>query len=115
MKHDAIVNKMLEYCRKIQNYSTGLDYHLFVSTSIVTEACVFNLLQLGELVSKIDGAFMEEHQHIPWKSMRGLRHRLVHDYEGANMELVWSIIKNDIPDLVEKLRGLNISSADEAR
>ena len=90
---------MLSYCEKIQNYSAGLDYNEFVSSSMVLEACIFNLLQLGELVSRVDKVFVEENKQIPWKAIRGLRHRLVHNYEGVKLELVWDIIVNDLPDL----------------
>jgi uncharacterized protein with HEPN domain len=106
MRNEAVAKKMLAYCENIQTYSAGLDYRQFASSPMVTEACVFNLLQLGESVSKIDEAFMEEHKQIPWKAMRGLRHRLVHDYEGTNLKLVWDIVESDLPDLADKLRKL---------
>jgi uncharacterized protein with HEPN domain len=106
MKNKIIVRKMLGYSEKIQEYSKGLNYEKFISSSIVIEACVFNLLQIGELISSIDKVFIEDNEQIPWKSIRGLRHKLVHDYEGVNLELVWDIITNDLPDLQFSLKEL---------
>ena len=38
--------------------------------------------------------------------MRGLRNRIIHDYEGVNLMLVWEIIKYDIPTLIVKLKEI---------
>ena len=38
--------------------------------------------------------------------MYGLRNRIVHDYEGVNLRLVWEIIRGDLPELEEMLRKL---------
>lgn len=70
------------------------------------EACVFNLSQMGELCRIVDAAFAEGHPEIPWREMNGLRNRIVHDYEGVNLRLVWEIISGDIPDLRNILKEL---------
>lgn len=41
---------------------------------------------------------------IPWKHLYGLRNRIVHDYEGVNLKLVWEIISEDISELKENLK-----------
>ena len=46
---------------------------------------------------------MNQYKDIPWKQVYGLRNRIVHDYEGVNLKLVWEIICDDIPELREKL------------
>ena len=54
----------------------------------------------------VDAAFAECHPEIPWREMNGLRNRIVHDYEGVNLRLVWEIISGDIPDLRNILKEL---------
>ena len=73
---------------------------------MLAEACVFNLSQIGELVRHLDRDFIEQHSDIPWAQMRGLRNRIIHDYEGVNLMLVWEIIKYDIPTLIVKLKEI---------
>ena len=73
---------------------------------MLVEACVFNLSQIGELVRHLDRDFIEQHSNIPWAQMRGLRNRIIHDYEGVNLMLVWEIIKYDIPTLIVKLKEI---------
>jgi uncharacterized protein with HEPN domain len=53
-----------------------------------------------------DDAFTRAHPEIPWREMYGLRNRIVHDYEGVNLRLVWEIISEDIPELNSTLRAL---------
>ena len=70
----------------------------------MVDACVFNLSQLGELTVKLDKDFTLMHTDIPWNEMRGLRNKIVHDYEGVNLKLVWEIVSEDLPELKEKLK-----------
>ncbi len=103
MRNNIIVNKMVAYIEKIEAYCKDYDYKSFSENSLLTEACVFNLSQLGELATKLDKEFTEKHSNIPWHQMRGLRNRIVHDYEGVNLKLVWEIISCDLSELKKLL------------
>ncbi len=61
---------------------------------------------IGEATTKIDPLFQEEHSEIPWHLMRGMRNRLLHDYNEIDIELVWQTIQNDIPDLKKKIESI---------
>lgn len=103
MKNDVIIGKMLGYIEKVLKYTQGMDYDTFIKQEVIMEACIFNLSQLGELVSKVDNEFRVIHSEIPWSQIYGLRNRIVHDYEGVNFMLVWEIIRNDLQELREML------------
>ena len=106
MKNDVIISKMLGDVEKILKYSANMSYDDFVKSEMVVEACVFNLSQIGELANKLDSVYRQEHRQIAWNQIYGLRNRIVHDYEGVNLKLVWEIIANDLPDLKDSLKGL---------
>ena len=106
MKNNIIINKMIGYVEKILNYSANISYDEFVKNEMLVEACVFNLSQIGELANKLDDVYRQEHKNIAWKQIYGLRNRIVHDYEGVNLKLVWEIIKSDLPDLQNELKKL---------
>ncbi len=106
MKNKIIVGKMIKYIEKILAYTDGVSYDDFSKNSILVEACVFNLGQLGELSNKTDKDFEAENSSIPWRTMYGLRNKIVHDYEGVNLVLIWDIIKNDLPELKNALSDL---------
>ena len=98
--------KIISYINSILDYTSNVDYIEFRNNGMMVEACVFNLSQIGELVNKIDKEFISKHPQIPWFKMRGLRNRIVHDYEGINLKLIWEIIDMDIGILREQLLKL---------
>ena len=107
MKNKIIVEKILKYISKICSYTNDTEYNEFITNSILVEACVFNLSQIGELANKIDKDFEENHSSIPWRVLYGLRNKIVHDYEGVNLVLIWDIVKEDLPELNRQLEELN--------
>ena len=99
MRNEVIVRKMAGYVSKVLGYCEGYDYDGFVADSKLVEACVFNLSQLGELCRTADEDYETAHPELPWHEMYGLRNRIVHDYEGVNLRLVWEIISEDLPEV----------------
>lgn len=103
MKNQRIILKIINHIDSILRYTKGVTYDQFYNNSMMVEACVFNLSQIGELVNKLDKEYMSQHPDIPWVEMKGLRNRIVHDYEGINLILIWEIIDIDIKKLKEQL------------
>ena len=106
MRNEIIVEKLIAYSRKLMDYCAGLSYEQFAADTKLVEACVFNLSQMGELANRVDSDFASAHSEIPWRLLYGLRNRIVHDYEGVNLQLIWEIISDDIPPLVEALQKI---------
>ncbi len=79
MKEQKIVLKMINYIDSILKYTDNVDYTGFKNNSMMIEACVFNLSQIGELVNKLDKEYIMKYPEIPWFKMKGLRNRIVHD------------------------------------
>ena len=107
MKNKLIVEKILKYISKVLTYTKNTEYDEFINNSILVEACVFNLSQIGELANRIDKEFEESNPSIPWRVMYGLLNKIVHDYEGVNLVLIWDIVKEDLPELNIQLVELN--------
>lgn len=107
MKNQKILQKIIKYIDSISKYTSGVGYFEFMNNSMMVEACVFNLSQIGELVNKLDKDYVLEYPDIPWFKMKGLRNRIVHDYEGVNLRLIWEIISYDIKVLKEQLMKIN--------
>ncbi len=100
------IGKIRISVEKILTYSRGHDYLSFSKDSMLVEACVFNLSQIGELCHGVSEDYTAAHPEIPWHAMYGLRNRIVHNYEGVNLKLVWEIIAHDLPELKELLEVL---------
>ncbi len=106
MKDRKLIYRMLEHIEKIMRYVQDTDYKSFENNKMMVEACVFNLSQIGELVNKLDTEYISMHADIPWNKIRGLRNRIIHDYEGINLKLIWEIITADLDKLKKQLIGL---------
>ena len=97
------IKKIINYIDKIIDFTKDIEYEEFTSNSLIQDACFMNLMQIGESAAKIDDEFMNKHTDIKWKEMKGLRNRIVHDYDGVNISIAWDTIKFDLPVLKEQL------------
>ena len=63
------------------------------------------LYNIGEHVSHLSADLKAAHSTVPWELISGLRHRLVHDYDGTNWNLIVKIIFRDIPILIDQIES----------
>ena len=106
MKNNDTITKMISTIEKIQSYIEGLDYETFVEKDIIVEACAFNFGQLGELSHKLTDDFQNSNSSIPWKAIYGMRNKIIHDYDGVNLKVIWETITEDLPLLADQLRQI---------
>jgi len=78
----------------------------FEANRLVLEAVAFNISQIGELAKLVDAQTLTENPHIEWKAMRGLRNRIVHDYDHVSPSILWALIQNDLAQLIGELEKL---------
>ena len=64
------------------------------------------LYNIGEFTSHVSRELRAQHPEIPWSRAAGLRHRLVHDYEGTNWDIVIEVIYGDVPEYAAQLEEL---------
>ena len=64
---------------------------------------------IGEAANLVSIEVQNRYPNIPWKKMIGMRHVLVHGYFEIDLELVWSVIENDIPQLKQQIQKLKMS------
>jgi len=108
-KHEAIIlRKMKTYALQAIEFKGDLDFTGFTKDYKTISACVFNLSQIGELVGRLDDEFIKSTNHIPWKSIKGMRNKIVHDYEGIRHNIIWDVLTVFLPKLVEDIDKLMI-------
>ena len=95
-KDKLILEKILNYIHEIQQFIKGYSHDEFNNDRKTINACVFNLSQIGELAGKLSEDIIKSNSNIEWRGLRGLRNRIVHDYEGVNLEMVWRFFKDRI-------------------
>ena len=93
------LKKMIEYINKALKYTEGCSFETFSRNEEKVDATVFAISQIGELVKNITKETMERNNNIEWNIIKNLRNKIVHDYEGINLNLIWDIITDDIIQL----------------
>jgi uncharacterized protein with HEPN domain len=71
-----------------------------------SDAVVRNLEIIGEAASRLPDTYRSSASQVPWQQVVGLRNRIVHGYFGIDLQLVWVIIHDDLPELGVALGGL---------
>jgi len=108
-EYKVYLNDILECIEKIEKYTKGVSYEKFAKSTLIEDAVIRNLEVIGEAVKKIPADVKREYSGIEWKKISGLRDVLIHEYFGINLEIVWDIIVNKIPEL--KVSIMKISEA----
>lgn len=99
-----VINDILYCIDHIENYTGKLLFEDFTSNFMVIEACLYNIQIIGEAVTQLPEDIKNNHPQIPWSLIKGMRNRLIHEYFGTDLPIVWNVIKNDLPAIKEDLK-----------
>jgi len=103
MKDDRIyLLHVRDAIQHIVNY-TEAGKENFFSDRKTQDAVVRNLEIIGEATKRVSVTLKEAHPEIAWKPIAGMRDKLIHDYFGINLQLVWDAVVRDLPDLKRKI------------
>ena len=102
----VLLEDMREATARIQEYTKGMSEDTFLKDRRTSDAVVRNLEIIGEAASRLPTEFVQQHADIAWEQIVGLRHRIVHDYFGIDLKLVWQILQHDLPAFQAQLAAL---------
>ena len=94
---------MREAAQRTITYCADLDYDAFLRDTKTQDAVVRNIEILGEAAKGVSEETRRRFTAIPWRSVAGMRDRLIHDYRGVNWDIVWDTVTRDLPKLLAAL------------
>ncbi len=100
------LDDMIDFAGKVLAYTDGLDQAGFVASGLTYDATLRNLELIGEAATHIPDEIREAHPEIPWRMIIATRNRLIHGYLGIDDDTLWSIIRDDVPELLPLLHIL---------
>ena len=100
---ELLLNDIRESIDRIGEYTRGMSLEDFSRDQKSIDAVARNLEIMGEAANRLPDEFKESHSEIEWFKIVGLRHRIVHEYFGVDLEIIWRILQKDFPELQKYL------------
>lgn len=97
---------MLISARAALSYVEGLDRDRFEMDELIKDAVTRRLEVLGEAAGRISEETRAAHPAIPWTAMVGMRNRLIHEYFRVDADIVWTVLREELPRLIEQLEPM---------
>jgi len=101
--YKTYLNDILKAISRVENYTENLVLDDFSESNLYQDAVIRNLEIIGEAVKHIPNNLRKKYPDIEWKKIAGLRDILAHAYFGIDIEIVWDVIQNKIPEFKEQI------------
>ena len=99
-----LIRDIVESIERIISYTRNTAYNDFVHDHKTQDAVIRNIEIMGEAVKSLSEKTRIDNANIPWNNIAGTRDKLIHDYFGVNIDIVWNIVKEEIPGLLPKIK-----------
>jgi uncharacterized protein with HEPN domain len=105
---EALVD-IVEAIRLIVQYVEGVDQDSLVANVEKQDAILRRITIIGEATKRLSKDFREQHPSIPWKAIAGMRDVITHDYDEVDLDEVWTVIRENLPQLLKFIEPLILS------
>lgn len=107
MKHNLpFLRHILDEINFLIKESESVTYDDFISNELLKRGCSRSIEVIGEAVKNLSTDFKKKNKNIPWKEMAAMRDKIIHEYFGVKWEVVWSVLKNNVPELKPKIEEI---------
>lgn len=97
---------MLQYAEKAHKAALGMKLEKFLADETLLEATAFRVQIIGEAAYRLSKSFRAAFPKVPWTKIMRTRHRIVHDYDQINPQIVWKIATDSLPELIAQLTDI---------
>lgn len=100
------IHDIVDSIEKIEDYTKDLSFEQFSDDQKTIDAVIRNFEIIGEATKNLSNEIKFSYQDVPWKEMAGMRDKMIHDYSGVDLTIIWKTIKERFPGLRESLKGI---------
>ncbi len=91
---------ILETIEKIEQFMNDIeDFDAFIHDDKTAFAVIRGMEIIGEAAKNIPRSTRKKYSNVPWKDITGMRDKLIHQYFGVNLELIWKTLEEDLTPL----------------
>jgi len=99
----AFIEHILDSINAIEEFSKKMNKEELNSNRLKQSAIVREIEIIGEAIKNISEETRNKHKEVAWKEIAGTRDKMIHHYFGVDLEIIWEIIKKDIPILKKQM------------
>lgn len=104
VKNDGYyLTKIIDDLEFMIEHTKGKTQNQIEEDPLLLDSIMFRLIQISENSDKLTFEFKTAHNELPWKSIKGMRNRIVHDYGVIDTSIVYDTVVNSIPELYNAL------------
>lgn len=105
-KNEILLEHILEAIGEINKFTHNVTAEKFYDNTLTQSGVIRQLEIIGEATKSLPKEFTQEYVNIPWSDLAKLRDKLIHNYFGIELKIVWDLVKNDLPLLEQELNEL---------
>ncbi|MDO9035127.1 MAG: DUF86 domain-containing protein [Methanoregula sp.] len=105
-EYSLLLHDILQAAEAISDFTTGMSYEAFVDDDRTLSAVLYKFAVMGEATKLLPEQIREQYPDIPWRSIAGLRDKVIHGYIGVDYELLWETITKKIPRVIDGLHNI---------
>ncbi|MBP5975019.1 DUF86 domain-containing protein [Brasilonema sp. CT11] len=99
MRDDRLyLSNIFECIDRIESYTRD-GKEVFLQTTIIQDAVIINFEIIGEATKRLSPEIRAVYPDVPWQQVAGFRDVLIHDYLKVNLNRVWGVIEQNLPQL----------------
>ena len=97
--HNLYLSDIGECIKNIEQYTQNLTFEKFKNNKMAIDAVIRNLEIIGEAANNIPAEIKAKYSDVPWHRIIGMRNKVIHEYFGVDVKILWETIKKRIPEL----------------
>lgn len=106
LRDDASLVDIFKAGQRALNFAQGLSRSGLELEEMRVSAILYQIQIMGEATKRLSQEFREQHPEIPWSRTAGMRDIIAHEYDRIDLDVVWNVIQQSIPELLEMIAPL---------
>jgi len=102
----TFLKHVMDSINNIKEFSEGLSKNVLLKNKLRKSAILRELEVIGEAIKNIPIDFVNKYPSVPWADFAGMRDKLIHHYFGVDWDIVWKVVKEELPELKKKIKEI---------